>query len=87
MKRAEDLPMVSVKCEDILGAISIAQSNKCVQNLSQGMRDILTDALKTCLAGVSEEAWTYYSLHDVPITEETIPLLKTIVTYHYNRGE
>lgn len=55
-------------------------------NLSQRMRDILVAGLHDCLSEVCEAGWEYYSNHDVPISETTIPLLTTLVSNHFNRG-
>ena len=84
--RLTDIPIAASLCDDITGAITIAQSNKSVMNLSQRMRDILVTGLHDCLSAVCEAGWEYYSNHDVPISETTIPLLTILVSNHFNRG-
>lgn len=74
--------MASTRCEDVLGGISIAQSNKAINYLPQSMRDTLVEGLQACLALICEAAWDYYRFEDVPINDQTIPLLRTIVSYH-----
>lgn len=86
-KRAEDLPLVTARCNDILMGIGVAQSNQAVKYLPQAMRDTLVQGLKACMYGVCDAAWDYYSTRDVPISEETIPLLRLVVAYHLDKRE
>jgi len=81
--RAEGVPMVQPICDDLLLAVNIAQQNKAVRYLSHDMRDSLVKGLHKCLGYVCEAAWEYYSDHDVPLADETFPLLRTVVEYHF----
>lgn len=78
--------MAQVKCFDVLAAIGIARGNSAVLNLTQGMRTALTSGISEALAIVCGSAWDYYSFNEVPITDQTIPLLRTVVEHHFNKG-
>lgn len=87
VKRSEDLPFVTARCNDILMGISVAQANQAVKHLPQSMRDVLVQGIQACLSDICEVVWEYYSTHDVIISDETIPLLRTVVSNHFNKGE
>lgn len=84
-KRAPDLPFVTAKCSDLLMGISVARTNQAVRYLPQQMRDILTQGIQACMAEICDAAWEYYSTREVPISDETIPLLRVLVSYHFNK--
>lgn len=86
-KRATDLPLATARCNDVLMGISVAQANQAVMYLPQSMRDVLVQGIQACLSDVCAAAWEYYSQNDVPISDETMPLLRTVVAYHFAKGE
>ena len=86
MLRLTDLPLAMVRCNDVIGAMDIAQRRKDMLNLTQRMRDIIVNGLHDCLDTVCDAGWDYYTEHDVPISEDTKPLLTTLVANHFNRG-
>lgn len=86
MLRMTEQQLVIVRCNDVVGAIDIAQRRKDMLNLTQRMRDIIVSGLHDCLDTVCDVAWDYYTEHDVPISDDTIPLLTSLVTNHFNRG-
>ena len=51
------------------------------------MRDVLVQGVQNCLADVCDAAWDYYSNRDVPITDQTVPLLRIVVGYHFDKRE
>lgn len=83
-KRAVENPMLEARCDDILLGISAVQGGSSITYLPQSMRDVLLQGIQECLASVCSDAWDYYSVHDVPISNQTTPLLRTVVAYHYN---
>ena len=83
MDRCRDLPLISTRCEDVLLAANLAQSNKSLMCLTNTMRDALVRGVRACLSGICEASWDYYMENDVMVTNETEPLLRTIVVYHY----
>lgn len=87
LKRSENLPMVQAKCNDLLMGISVAQANQSVVYLPQSMRDVLVQGIQSCLSDICDAAWAYYSVRDVEVTDQTIPLLRTVVYYHFNKRE
>lgn len=86
-KKVRELPLVTARCEDILIGIGVAQANQAIQYLPQSMRDVLIQGIQSCLSAICDVAWDYYSTCDVPISEETIPLLRTLVANHFEKGE
>lgn len=84
--RTEDIPTVVATCNDILMGIGVVVQNQAIQYLSQDMRDTFIQGVTQCLHAVCEEAWSWYMRNDVPITNETIPLLRTIVHSHFIGG-
>ena len=83
--------MVQARCSDLLMGISVAQGNQAVLYLPQSMRDVLVQdrgyLWQNCLADVCDAAWDYYSNRDVPITDQTVPLLRIVVGYHFDKRE
>lgn len=78
---------MTARCNDILMGISVAQANKAVRYLPQSMRDVLLQGTQACLSDICDVAWEYYSYTDVPVSQETIPLLRTLVATHFNKRE
>lgn len=87
MKRSEDLPIVQARCNDLLMGISVAQGNQAVLYLPQSMRDVLVQGIQNCLSDICDAAWDYYSTRDVPMSDQTMPLLRIVVSYHFNKRE
>ena len=87
LKRSENLPMVQAKCTDLRMGISVAQANQSVVYLPQSMRDVLVQGIQSCLSDICDAAWAYYSVRDVEVTDQTMPLLRTVVYYHFNKRE
>lgn len=85
-KRVADVPMAPTICDDVVMGISVVRNNQTIQFVPQDIRDTLIQGLQDCLAQVCAAAWSYYCDTDVPISDETIPLLRTIVAYHFNKG-
>lgn len=81
-----DLPTAQAKCFDLLAGISVVQANKSVLYLPQAMRGTLLQGISSVLTEVCEAAWCHYSVHDAPVNDQTIPLLRTIVEYHFSNG-
>ena len=79
--------MVQARCSDLLMGISVAQGNQAVLYLPQSMLDVLVQGVQNCLADVCDAAWDYYSNRDVPITDQTVPLLRIVVGYHFDKRE
>lgn len=52
-------------------------------HVTEAILQILRSSVDSALSAVCSIAWDYYLDTDVPITDETIPLLQTIVRYHY----
>lgn len=77
------MPFVTVRCSDLLMSIDAASKNKDVRYLPQAAKDVLVNGVQGCLDQICEEAWEYYLTRDVVISEETIPLLRTVVSHHY----
>ena len=67
--------------------ISVAQANQSVVYLPQSMRDVLVQGIQSCLSDIFDAAWAYYSVRDVEVTDQTMPLLRTVVYYHFNKRE
>ena len=67
--------------------ISVAQGNQAVLYLSQSMRDVLVQGVQNCLSDICEAAWDYYSVRDIPMTDQTMPLLRIVVSYHFDKRE
>ena len=51
------------------------------------MRDVLVQGIQSCLSDICDAAWAYYSVRDVEVTDQTMPLLRTVVYYHFNKRE
>lgn len=79
--------MVQARCSDLLMGISVTQGNQAVLYLPQSMRDVLVQGVQNCLADVCDAAWDYYSNRDVPIADQTVPLLRIVVGYHFDKRE
>lgn len=82
-----DLPVVQARCDDLLMGIGVIQDNRAVTHLPQSMRDVLVQGIQNCLADVCDAAWDYYSTEEIPITDQTFPLLRKVVSYHLNKRE
>lgn len=83
---AADDPFVVRKCEDVIVACSICLEDKTVAHLTQVVRDSLINGIQECVASIAKEAWNYYSIVDVPLSDKNIPLLRIICEYHYLGG-
>lgn len=83
-ENAEENPFVARKCDDVITACILCMENRAVKHLTQQMRESLINGIQDCLYHVSQDAWHYYSSHDVPLSEKNIPLLRTICEYHYS---
>ena len=86
-KEANSSPIVVRKCDDVLMACATCKSNEAIQYLTQEMREVLIRGIKDCLSIICADAWQYYMRNDVPVSNATIPLLRTICEYHYLGGK
>lgn len=71
---------------DVVAGIMAAQTNTAVANLPAAMRDTLVAGIDEALSLICDLAWDYYTDNDVPEDEDSVPLLRTVVQYHYERG-
>lgn len=85
-KEANESPVVVRKCDDILMACAACKANEAIKYLTQDMRDAIIQGLKDCLSIICQGAWAYYMENAVPISDSTIPLLRTVCEYHYLGG-
>lgn len=69
--------------DDVLMATEIMIKKPGLLEMSSNMRDTLVEGIRDILADTCAEAWDYYTREEVPVSEETMELLKTIVYYHY----
>jgi hypothetical protein len=81
--RMLDIPLAVVRCDDILYTSGIALQNKRSFLLSQELRAGLITSLQACIAEVCSVGWDWYLMRDVPLTEETKPILRQIVAQHW----
>lgn len=72
------------KCADVLQACFLVEKSVKEGAIPMAMRDALVKGVEEALKAVCDEAWDYYSVHDVNDTNPVYrTLYRTIVEYHY----
>ncbi len=69
---------------DVLNGAAVAKQNAAVHFLPATIKSLLVEGIDNALTCVADDAWDYYSEHDVPLEHKD--LLRTIVEYHLFKG-
>ena len=78
--------MYKMAYEDLLEALVTAQSLTGMKNLTDKMKQMVIDGIRTMKRELCVEAYDYYSTHDFEPTEQIIPIMREVVKEHLFGG-
>lgn len=72
--------------EDLLEALVTAQSLNGMKNLTDKMKQMIVDGVRTMKHELCVGAYDYYSTHEFEVTDSLIPTMREVVKEHLFGG-